>query len=179
MDAGGVGIVIIRNGLMAERFVIPRLIIREGGRKRLSRYKIGAANPFAIMQFRGTLLGVKHAPLVGDFSSRWLNPLTPFILKPDVLAQGVNTLAAWPPSELLPDFRIILRTSMACPHVSGIAALLKGAHLEWTAVTINSALMTTTYTKDLDGNPLEDERYRTSTTVWAMGVGHVDPIKDL
>ncbi|KAJ6947113.1 hypothetical protein NC651_001722 [Populus alba x Populus x berolinensis] len=62
------------------------------------------------------------------------NPESPEILKPDVIAPGLNILAAWPdkvgPSGIPSDrrkieFNILSGTSMACPHVSGLAALLK------------------------------------------------------
>jgi len=74
-------------------------------------------------------------------------------VQPDIAAPGVNILAAWspksPPSQLSPlDTRSVnwnfqSGTSMACPHVSGIVALLKSAHPDWSPAAIKSALMTT------------------------------------
>lgn len=72
-------------------------------------------------------------------------------MQPDVIAPGVDILAAFSP--LAPDrvtgaaanasYSIISGTSMACPHVAGIAALVKVAHPDWTPAAIRSAIMTT------------------------------------
>lgn len=73
-------------------------------------------------------------------------------MQPDIAAPGVNILAAWcpksPPSLLSLDNRSVnwnfqSGTSMSCPHISGIVALLKSAHPDWSPAAIKSALMTT------------------------------------
>ncbi|CAI0419294.1 unnamed protein product [Linum tenue] len=68
------------------------------------------------------------------------------------------------------EFNILSGTSMACPHVSGLAALLKAAHPEWSPAAIKSAFMTTAYTVDNRGKTMLDE----STD---FGSGHVHPQK--
>lgn len=98
----------------------------------------------------------------------------------------MNILAAWPPktspSLLKSDktsvlFNIISGTSMSCPHVSGLAALLKSVHKDWSSAAIKSALMTTAYTVDNKQGPMTDVGSNTSepATPFAFGSGHVDP----
>ncbi|KAJ4720776.1 Subtilisin-like protease [Melia azedarach] len=192
-NAGGVGVVLVNSemsgeSLIADAHLIPGLAITASARQKLLRYLKSAATPRATMVFRNTELGAKPAPVVAAFSSRGPNPQSIYIIKPDLIAPGVNILAAWTndssPTEIPEDprraeFNIISGTSMACPHVSGVAALLKGAHSEWSPAMIRSAMLTTAYTKDRDGNPLLDEKDLNKTTVWDMGAGHVDPQKAL
>jgi subtilisin family serine protease len=75
-----------------------------------------------------------------------------FTLQPDITAPGLNILAAWsegdPPTKLAQDHRIVKYnivsgTSMSCPHVAAVAALLKAIHPTWSSAAIRSALMTT------------------------------------
>lgn len=108
------------------------------------------------------------------------------MLKPDVIAPGVDILASWPdnisPSRMEEDtrrsgFNILSGTSMSCPHVSGIAALLKGAHPDWTPAMIRSALMTTAYTTYPNGKHIVAQENNLEASVWLHGAGHVDPEK--
>ncbi|CAI0476613.1 unnamed protein product [Linum tenue] len=89
--------------------------------------------PTAKITFQGTVLGLPYAPQVAVFSSRGPNSASPGILKPDILGPGVLVLAAWPTSKdgnnkTKSTFNVISGTSMSCPHLAGIAALLKSSH---------------------------------------------------
>lgn len=70
-------------------------------------------------------------------------------MQPDVTAPGVNILAAWSPvavtntNGLSIDYNIISGTSMSCPHVSAVAAIVKACHPSWSPAAIKSAIMTT------------------------------------
>ncbi|KAL6493016.1 hypothetical protein OROGR_032775 [Orobanche gracilis] len=79
-------------------------------------------------------LGYKPAPVVAYISSRGPPYGIPNLLKPDIAAPGVGILAAWlaVPGKEPPLFVIRSGTSMACPHVSGLAAILKSAYPTWT-----------------------------------------------
>jgi hypothetical protein len=125
---------------------------------------------------------------MASFSSRGPNLLAPEILKPDVTAPGVDILAAWTgensPSELDSDtrrakFNIISGTSMSCPHVSGIAALLRQARPDWSPAAIKSALMTNAYNVDNAGDIIKDISTGTESTPFVRGAGHVDPNRAL
>ncbi|PHU19187.1 hypothetical protein BC332_10338 [Capsicum chinense] len=85
---------------------------------------------------------------VAKFSSRGPNSFAPTILKPDVAAPDVNILAATCPPLGENGFQIQSETSMAAPHVSGIVALLKVAHPDWSPAAIKSALVTTAWNED-------------------------------
>uniref|UniRef100_A0A453ITJ4 Peptidase S8/S53 domain-containing protein n=1 Tax=Aegilops tauschii subsp. strangulata TaxID=200361 RepID=A0A453ITJ4_AEGTS len=82
-----------------------------------------------------TVVGSTPAPAIAYFSSRGPSSISPNILKPDVTAPGVNILAAWPPKSsptMLPldkrstEWNFDTGTSMSCPHVTGIVAILRG-----------------------------------------------------
>ncbi|XAR61368.1 Tripeptidyl-peptidase II [Bertholletia excelsa] len=190
-EAGGVGVVVANVHPMGEEVVadphlIPGLAIGESGGDKVRSYILSSKNPMATMVFHGTRVGVKPAPVVASFSSRGPSSESLYVLKPDLIAPGYEILAAWPdsvsPSGLDEDprrceFNILSGTSMSCPHVSGVAALLKGAHPDWSPAMIRSAMMTTAYLQDADGKSLLDESSHKAADVWATGAGHVDPDK--
>ncbi|KAK4365287.1 hypothetical protein RND71_016645 [Anisodus tanguticus] len=101
------------------------------------------------------------------------------ILKPNIIGPGVNILAAWPTSvgdykNTKSTFNIISGTSMSRPHLSGVAALLKSPHPDWSPASIRSAMMTTADTLNLANNPILDERLLPAD-IFAIGAGHVNP----
>ncbi|XP_027928409.1 subtilisin-like protease Glyma18g48580 [Vigna unguiculata] len=132
-----------------------------------------------------TLFGRKPAPVMASFSSRGPNKIQPSILKPDVTAPGVNILAAYSEfasaSTLLTDnrrgfkFNVLQGTSMSCPHVAGIAGLLRTRYPSWSPAAIKSAIMTTATTLDNTNRPIQDAFAKTLATPFAYGSGHVQP----
>lgn len=73
-------------------------------------------------------------------------------VKPDVVAPGGNVLS----SVLGGGWAFFSGTSMASPHLAGIAAVLRGQHPSWTAVEVRSAVVNTAVVKASLGtsNPL-------------------------
>ncbi|KAL5744456.1 hypothetical protein ACOSP7_027316 [Xanthoceras sorbifolium] len=192
-DAGGVGMILTNantNGeeLVADCHLLPAVTVGEIEGKMIKHYVSTNPRATATLAFLGTRLGIKPSPVVAAFSSRGPNFLTLEILKPDIVAPGVNILAAWTgktgPSSLPTDrrrvkFNILSGTSMSCPHVSGIAALLKARHPEWSPAAIKSALMTTAYVHDNTHKPLRDASASTSSKPYDHGAGHINPVKAL
>jgi hypothetical protein len=66
---------------------------------------------------------------------------------------------------------------MACPHVSGLAVLLKAARPTWSPAAIKSALMTTAYTNDNRNGTMTDESTGSAAGAFDFGAGHVHPMR--
>ncbi|KAF7006652.1 hypothetical protein CFC21_021677 [Triticum aestivum] len=132
----------------------------------------------ASLTYNNTLFGVRPAPVVPFFSSQGPSFTNLNILKPDILAPGLNILAAWPPSTASGQgpFNIISGTSMATPHVSGVAALIKSIHPDWSPAAIKSAILTTSDIVNSTGGSILDEQHR-KAGVFDIGAGHVNPVR--
>ncbi|CAN8264155.1 unnamed protein product [Cochlearia groenlandica] len=187
--AGGLGLILANtaeNGeeLVADAHLLPATAVGQKAGDIIRHYVLTDPNPTASILIQGTVVNVQPSPVVAAFSSRGPNMITPNILKPDLIAPGVNILAGWTkaegPTGLASDtrrveFNIISGTSMSCPHVSGLAALLKARHPEWSPAAIRSALMTTAYNTYKDGKPILDTATGKPSTPFAHGAGHVSP----
>lgn len=75
-----------------------------------------------------------------------------FVFQPDIAAPGIDILAAYTPLRTLTGldgdhqhskFTLMSGTSMACPHVAGVAAYVKSFHPNWSPAAIRSAIITT------------------------------------
>lgn len=187
-EAGGAAMVLSNGeangeGLVGDAHVLPACAVGEKEGDAVKAYAANASNPTATISFGGTVVGVKPAPVVASFSARGPNGLVPEILKPDFIAPGVNILAAWTgatgPTGLEGDtrrteFNILSGTSMACPHASGAATLLRSAHPGWSPAAIRSALMTTAIVTDNGGGPVGDEAEPgRGATPFDYGAGHI------
>jgi len=134
------------------------------------------------------------APLIAGSSSRGPNVADANILKPDIAAPGTDILAGTVPyMPTLEDFMapftggkmpaptwaFLTGTSMATPHISGIAAVLKQRHPDWSPAAIKSALMTTAFDTQSDGRslhlPWDSSALDTGKLPWGQGAGQVAP----
>ncbi|KAL6955560.1 hypothetical protein U1Q18_047242 [Sarracenia purpurea var. burkii] len=170
-EAGGAGMMMANtadNGkdLIADSHLIPATMVGHITGDKIRDYVTSDPSPTATISFSGTVIGTSpSAPMVAALSSRGPNHLTPEILKPDVIAPGVNILAGWICYTSLTDldidprrvdFNIISGTSMSCPHVSGLAVLLRKAYPDWSPAAIKPALITTAYNLDNTSRNITD-----------------------
>ncbi|GJM90823.1 hypothetical protein PR202_ga07141 [Eleusine coracana subsp. coracana] len=120
------------------------------------------------------------SPRVAAFSCRGPSPNFPGIIKPDITAPGVTILAAHGNSYVFKS-----GTSMSCPHVSAVVALLKSVHPDWSPAMIKSAivtsgtqLLTITSVTDQFGMPIQAESVpRKLADPFDFGGGHINPDK--
>ncbi|KAE8055199.1 hypothetical protein FH972_012057 [Carpinus fangiana] len=135
------------------------------------------AHVLPVSDMSGTAIEKSPAPMVASFSSRGPCLESHEILKPDIIGPGVSIPAAWPfhlaskQSSKSPPFMVLFGTSMSCPHLSGIAALLKSSHPDRSPAAIKSSIMTTADDLNLQGEPILDEKLLPAD-VFAKGSGH-------
>ncbi|WP_409271267.1 S8 family serine peptidase [Neobacillus sp. SCS-31] len=109
---------------------------------------------------------------INNSSSR--GPSTPtFDIKPDVSAPGTNIMSSvpaykkdYPNANYSESYARFTGTSMATPHVTGIAALLKSQHPEWTPFDLKVAISNT-------AKQLDTAKY----DVFSQGPGRAQPLK--
>ncbi|XP_030516092.1 subtilisin-like protease 4 [Rhodamnia argentea] len=184
--AGGAAMISINSGLdgftnLANAYVLPTSQVSYFTGEDIKDYINSTRAPTATIVFKGTTYGNPTAPVVAAFSSRGPSSISPGILKPDIVGPGLNILAAWPfpvrnDAKAKHYFHIRSGTSMSCPHLSGIAALIKAVHPGWSPAAIKSAIMTSAKKLNIEQNPILDERLEPAD-VFAVGAGHVDPVK--
>ncbi|MEU4192292.1 S8 family peptidase [Kribbella sp. NPDC026611] len=156
-EAGGVGMVLANtspNSLNADLHTLPTVHVSDVDGAAIKAYVNASPGATASLS-AGTKVVGAEAPAVAGFSSR--GPALAGagdLLKPDIMAPGVDVLAAVSPASGGLNFNFESGTSMAAPHITGIAALLRQLHPTWTPMMIKSALMTSASTLDNKGNPI-------------------------
>ncbi|KAL6010172.1 hypothetical protein ACLOJK_000603 [Asimina triloba] len=189
--AGGAGMILVdmsaEGAVPAESDFLPTVTVGKKTGEIIKEYIRSTRNPTAVLDgFGRTVLNVKPSPMVAAFSSRGPNSITPEILKPDLFGPGVNILAGWSGFAAVTGasgdkrkskYNVISGTSMSCPHIAGVAALVKAAHPSWSPSAIKSALITTAYGVDNTKSPIRDAAAAEASTPFAHGAGHVNPQK--
>ncbi|KAM3362044.1 subtilisin-like protease [Capsicum galapagoense] len=184
-DAGGAAMIVMNikpegYTTFADVHVLPATHVTYGDGQKILKYMNSTSAPVATISFKGTRIGDKHAPTIASFSARGPYITSSGILKPDISGPGVNILAAWKPASAgettaaTSTFNIISGTSMACPHLAGVAALLKNEHPHWSPAAIKSAIITTADFINLGNNPIQDETLNPASP-FSMGSGNVNP----
>eukprot|EP01018_Ginkgo_biloba_P039206 Gb_02470 [translate_table: standard] len=144
-------------------------------------------NPMATIQTAETVLGIIPAPVIANFSSRGPASLSDNLLKPDIVAPGVNILAGWsganpysnpPRGQPLTLYALVSGTSMSCPHASGTAAFIKSMYPDWSPSALKSALVTTASTMNSNGQKITNE-WGSVASGFDAGAGLINPTKAL
>ncbi|XP_045797393.1 subtilisin-like protease SBT3 [Trifolium pratense] len=174
-------------GLIDTRLLYsPSIVIKPKDAEYVINYAKSIKNPTASIKFQQTFVGTKPAPAAAHYSSRGPSHYFPWILKPDIMAPGSRVLAAYIPTRpsarigtnvyLSSDYTFMSGTSMSCPHVSGVVALLKSAHPQWSVAAIRSSLITTASPLDNTQYPIRDNGYPSQyASPLAIGAGEIDP----
>ncbi|HJQ24730.1 MAG TPA: S8 family serine peptidase [Blastocatellia bacterium] len=165
--AGAVGVLFVsttQNGTAVRSTIPAATILPDDAQYLVSLLPGGTATNGAMSSYPIRLnpfFGTVFVGQMADFSSR--GPVQGYgQVKPDVSAPGVNVLAAMPPASVLGalaggNYGAISGTSMATPHTTGAAALVRQAHPAWSPDYVRTALINTaTNMRDAAGAPKSD-----------------------
>ncbi|PIN26153.1 Tripeptidyl-peptidase II [Handroanthus impetiginosus] len=162
-------------------FPRPGVVITPAQAQEVINYTSSNSAARVTIDFQETVLGTKPraAPALSDDSSRGPARSYQGIMKPGILASGVLVLATYNPYNSGPRigkniYDLLSGTSVACPHTSGVTALLKAAHPEWSPAAIQSSMMTTANPLDNTKKPIREVDNTLATTL-GIGSGLVDP----
>ncbi|GGY02605.1 S8 family serine peptidase [Pseudoduganella dura] len=199
--AGAAGVILVNveggaTTLPAQPYTLSTVHLDLAGARQLKSYI--AAAPASATAALGDVRAVYDpaptaAPVVAGSSSRGPNVADASILKPDLAAPGTDILAAYLPvmteeqfmapftggTLAPPAWEFLTGTSMATPHVSGVAALLKQLHPDWSPAAIKSALVTTAFATQSDGRAApvawDGSALDSGKLPWGQGAGQIAP----
>ncbi|CAI5973461.1 unnamed protein product [Closterium sp. NIES-64] len=97
-------------------------------------------------------------PLVRPWTASQGAQATNAILKPDIIGPGVALFSAWVGSDVgdKGSYAQLSGTSMATPHLAGIAALIMQKYPKWSPAQVMSAIMTTAITTNMAGTAIKN-----------------------
>jgi subtilisin family serine protease len=159
VKAGGAGGYVLANdqasgdSLIGDAFALPGVAITYKDGVALKQWLATADTQTATIAGVSLDLNPANGDQMASFSSRGPDKSNPQVLKPDIAAPGVDILAAvnGPATVGDPEYGILSGTSMATPHITGAAALVRALRGTWTPAEIQSALMMTAKTSVTEG----------------------------
>jgi subtilisin family serine protease len=170
-EAGGLGVVLANtsaNSVNADLHYVPTIHVDHVAGAAIKAY-IAADPAAATAQISAGARVTAVAPEVAAFSSR--GPALANdgnLLKPDIMAPGVDVLAAYSPAANGRDYDFLSGTSMSSPHIAGLAALIMQRQPAWTPDMVKSAMMTTAGQTLNSGSPIPGNAF-------GYGAGQVNP----
>ncbi|GKQ39032.1 hypothetical protein ALMP_55610 [Streptomyces sp. A012304] len=178
--AGGVGMVLYNANVtdeeIADAHTVPSTHVDSAAGQAIKAYADGTARATAAL---GAARAVKQpGAQIAGFSSGGPDLTSGGdLIKPDMAAPGVDIVAGTVPGSLdaKGEQGMMSGTSMAAPHVAGLALLLRSLHPDWSPMELKSALMTTATTKDSAGKPIRRAGADSAATPLDYGAGQVVP----
>ncbi|MGH9042033.1 MAG: S8 family serine peptidase, partial [Acidimicrobiia bacterium] len=174
-DAGAAGAALYlpeeEGTVFAPPLWIPAITLRPVDGQSVKAFLAGATDPVASLS-AGAEVGAP-ADQVEESSSRGPQEALPDVLKPDLVAPGIDIVSAVTPTPIpgYPSltFDVWGGSSMSAAHVAGAAALLRQLHPDWSPAAIRSALMTTA------ASGLSNIPDGSDSVAFDVGAGRFDP----
>ncbi|CAA7391728.1 unnamed protein product [Spirodela intermedia] len=177
-EAGGAGMIVQVYTMTdtPEVFLVPTTVVAKDDGKRVASYLKSTKSPVGTIA-KSYAINMSN-PTVPSFSGRGPNPVYHSILKPDIVAPGVDILSAHPMYVPITGnndprrsrFNILSGTSMSTPHAAAVAAYIKSFHPDWSPAAIKSAMMTTAVVMTRESANISDVEY-------AYGSGMINPVR--
>jgi minor extracellular serine protease Vpr len=191
-NAGAVGVIVVdrveeppflmsHNGLEAQP-TIPGVMVRLSDGAKVDDHDGEPVTLHALGVYTQT---PEDTNLMASFSS-WGPTHGDLLIKPDVVAPGADIVSAFPAStcDEPPCWSFLGGTSMATPHIAGVAAVVRGFNPDWTAAQVRSAVTNTaqqnllreTDTGDVTNDPLITGAGLADTAAAVEAVAALDPV---